>query len=148
MLICLRSESKFQDTGRLDSDVWLPEIVCADDHRQETHKIEIMIRRIRFIGNQLLNHKNSVNLWTMKQGKSIYVPIEYVDETTGRRVAEVNDLSFLSNWYGHSWLRRHRLSRRNRKACKRADIIIVPDKETAASVVRYYFVSKDKIVIR
>lgn len=84
----------------------------------------------------------------MKQGKSIYVPIEYVDETTGRRVAEVNDLSFLSNWYGHSWLRRHRLSRRNRKACKKADIIIVPDNETAAAVVRYYFVSKDKIVIR
>lgn len=84
----------------------------------------------------------------MKQGKSIYVPIEYVDETTGRRVAEVNDLSFLSSWSGHSWIRRHRLSRRNRKACKKADIIIVPDNETAAAVVRYYFVSKDKIVIR
>ena len=73
---------------------------------------------------------------------------KYTDKQ-GRKVIEVGDISYLKEReHRYNWFQRHWHHHRLRIAIKSADIIIVPDPETAVDVVRYYFVPKDKIVIK
>lgn len=73
---------------------------------------------------------------------------KYTDKQ-GRKVIEVGDISYLKEReHRYNWFQRHWHHHRLRIAIKNADIIIVPDPETAVDVVRYYFVPKDKIVIK
>lgn len=61
----------------------------------------------------------------------------------------VEDLSYLKERdHRYNWFQRHWHHHRLRLALKKADKVIVPDSETAVDVVRYYFVPKDKIVIK
>lgn len=73
---------------------------------------------------------------------------KYTDKQ-GRKVIEVGDISYLKEReHRYNWFQRHWHHHRLRIAIKKADIIIVPDPETAVDVVRYYFVPKDKIIIK
>lgn len=71
------------------------------------------------------------------------------DYKSSKRVVEVNDLSFLRERnHRYGWVRRHYKHFRLRRALKRAKGIIAADPEVAAEIRRYYFVSKDKIIVR
>lgn len=73
---------------------------------------------------------------------------KYTDKQ-GRKVIEVGDISYLKEReHRYNWFQRHWHHHRLRIAIKKADIIIVSDPETAVDVVRYYFVPKDKIIIK
>ena len=72
----------------------------------------------------------------------------YIDKK-GRRVIEVNDLSYLKERdHRYNWFQRHWRHHRIRISIKKADIVVVPDPETAFDVGRFYFIPKEKIVIR
>ena len=74
---------------------------------------------------------------------------KYIDMSTGQNVVEVDSLSYLSDRDHHyNWFQRHYHHHRLRIALKKADIVIVNDSQTAFDVVRYYFIPKEKIVIR
>lgn len=73
---------------------------------------------------------------------------KYTDKE-GRKVIEVEDLSYLTDRDHHyNWFQRHYHHHRLRLALKKADIVIVPDQNTATDVRRFYFIPKDKIIIR
>lgn len=73
---------------------------------------------------------------------------KYIDKE-GRKVIEVDDLSYLSDRdHPYNWFQRHFHHHKLRRALKNADIVIAADPITATDIVRYYFVPKDKIVIR
>ena len=65
----------------------------------------------------------------------------------GKRYVEVNDLSFLYEREGFSWCSRHFSSVRCKRACLKADCIIVHSDKLAAEVVRYYFIPKSRIKV-
>lgn len=74
---------------------------------------------------------------------------KYKEKETGRRIVEVGDLSFLCDRDGgHSWLKIHFMHHRLRLMLRNADEVIAGNKDTADRLVRYYFVSRDKIVVR
>ena len=67
----------------------------------------------------------------------------------GRRIVEVEDLTFISDReYPYNWFQRHFHHHRIRLALKKADVVIAASPEVAIDLVRYYFVPKDKIVVR
>ena len=73
---------------------------------------------------------------------------KYTDKD-GRRVVEVEDLTFISDRdYPYNGFQRHFHHPRIRLALKRADIVIAASQEVAVDLVRYYFVPKDRIVVR
>lgn len=72
----------------------------------------------------------------------------YIDKE-GRRVIEINDLSYLKERdHRYNWFRRHWHHHRIRISIKKADIVVVPDPETAIDVGRFYFIPKERIIIR
>ena len=74
---------------------------------------------------------------------------KYTDPTNGKITVETGDLSYLSDReHRYNWFQRHFHHHRLRLALKNAEIVIVPDAETAVAVHHYYFVPKEKIVIR
>lgn len=72
---------------------------------------------------------------------------KYTD-ASGERIAEIDSLGFLSERSGYSWLRRHWMNTRYRKACRKADKIVAADGKTAADIVKYYFIPKEKISVK
>ena len=80
----------------------------------------------------------------------MFAPMKkYKDKKSGKRVVEVGDLSFISDRnHGYGWLRLHLKHHRLRRALKRADKVIAADQQSAKDVVKYYFVPKDKIVLK
>lgn len=74
---------------------------------------------------------------------------KYRDMKTGELVVEVEDLSFVKEReHSYNWFQRHYHHHRLRHYLKRADKVYVSDNEMAVDVVRYYFVPKDRIVVR
>ena len=73
---------------------------------------------------------------------------KYIDNQ-GKRVVETEDLSFLTD-HGHryGWLQRHFRHHRLRLALKKADLVIVPDAETAENIHRFYFIPRQMITVR
>lgn len=73
---------------------------------------------------------------------------KYRDRKTGKITVEVNDLSFLKEKdHPYGWFRRHFLHFRLKITLRNAEAILVPDTTTGIDLVRYYFVSKDKIAV-
>ena len=73
---------------------------------------------------------------------------KYKDRKTGKMTIEVTDLSFLKEKdHPYGWFRRHFFHFRLKLALRNADTIYVSDTSTGIDLVRYYFVSKDKIVV-
>lgn len=73
---------------------------------------------------------------------------KYKNKKTGARYVEVTDLSFLNDRNRFNWLSRHFNHLRHKKACKKADRIIVRSEKLAADLVKYYFVPKYKITLK
>ena len=71
---------------------------------------------------------------------------EYRDDI-GRRVLHIESLAFLYQREDYNWLQRHWLSIRHKIAICRADIIMVPDPQTAYELEKYYFVPRETIVV-
>jgi hypothetical protein len=66
----------------------------------------------------------------------------------GRKVVEVNDLSYLGNWnHEYSWFQLHKMHHTTGWAVRRADVVFVPNETVAKDVVKYYLIPKDKVVI-
>lgn len=65
------------------------------------------------------------------------------------RVVSVDDLSFLSDRnHRYNWFQRHYVHHRLRRKLRKARMVVAKDKDVATGLVRYYFVPKDRIVIR
>ena len=74
---------------------------------------------------------------------------KYKEKDTGSRVVEVEDLSFLKDRdHPYGWFKRHSRHHRLRRALKKADRVIAADGIVAVDLVKYYFVSKEKIVVK
>ena len=71
---------------------------------------------------------------------------EYRDHE-GRRVLQIESLAFLYQREGYGWIQRHWLNIRHKRAIRRADIIMVPDPQTAYELEKYYFVPRETIVV-
>lgn len=72
----------------------------------------------------------------------------YKDKESGKRIVEVDDLSFISEHdHPYNWFQRHFYHHRLRLRLRRADMVLVPDQKTAILVSRYYFFPKDKIKV-
>ena len=70
-------------------------------------------------------------------------------DSEGRRIVEVDDLSYLGDRnHEYSWFQLHKKHHTTRWAVRKADIVIVPDETVAKDVVKYYLISKDKVVIK
>ena len=69
-------------------------------------------------------------------------------DNEGRRVVEVDSLAFLYERYGYSWLKRHVLNRRHKRALKRSDFVTAPDAEVAYEIEKYYFIPKEMVIVR
>ena len=72
---------------------------------------------------------------------------KYRNKKTGQRVIELEDLSFLFDRNRFNWLSRHFYNYRCKKACRKADKILVPNEQLAYEVTKYYFVPKYKIYL-
>ena len=73
---------------------------------------------------------------------------KYRDRRNDKLSMEVYDLSFLKEKeHPYGWFKRHFLHFRLKLALRNIDIIYVPDTSTGIDLVRYYFVSKDKIMV-
>lgn len=67
----------------------------------------------------------------------------------GKRVLEVDDLSFLGDRdHPYGWFRRHMLHFRMHLELRRADRVVACSEVVAADLVRYYFVPKERISIK
>ena len=72
----------------------------------------------------------------------------YADKTTGERILEVSDLSFLKEReHPYGWFRRHRLHFGLHLAVRWADRIKASDEETADDLVRFYFIPREKVEV-
>ena len=66
----------------------------------------------------------------------------------GKRVVEIDDLSFISNRnHKLGWLGLHLTHFRIKLALSRADKVFVPNENVAWDVFRYYFFPKDRILL-
>ena len=66
-----------------------------------------------------------------------------------QRVVSVEDLSFLRDRnHRYNWFQRHFVHHRLRLKLKKAKTVYAADERVATDLVKYYFVSKDKIVLR
>lgn len=73
---------------------------------------------------------------------------KYTDNE-GRNVIEVDDLTFIGDRdYPYNWFQRHFHHHRLRLSLKKADLVVAADTRVAVDLVRYYFVPKERIVIR
>ena len=73
----------------------------------------------------------------------------YKDAESGKIIVEVYDISYLREKdHPYGWLKRHYLHFRLKFALYRADEVHVKDQTMKTDIVRYYFVSKEKIFIR
>ena len=73
---------------------------------------------------------------------------KYTDKE-GRNVIEVDDLTFIGDRdYPYNWFQRHFHHHRLRLSLKKADLVVAADPRVAVDLVRYYFVPKERIVIR
>lgn len=73
---------------------------------------------------------------------------KYKEKGTGRRVVEVDDLSFLRERnHPYGWLKRHYLHKRCKRAVKKADLVLARDSVVAKEISMYYFTPKSKIRI-
>lgn len=73
---------------------------------------------------------------------------KYTDKE-GRNIIEVDDLTFIGDRdYPYNWFQRHFHHHRLRLSLKKADLVVVADTRVAVDLVRYYFVPKERIVIR
>ncbi len=71
------------------------------------------------------------------------------DYQSKKRVVEVHDLSFLSDRnHSYGWFRRHYRHHMLRRSLKRARTIIASDPDIARDITRYYFIPKDRIIIK
>ena len=74
---------------------------------------------------------------------------KHSDYRISKRVVEVEDLSFLSDRnHRYGWFRRHYRHHRLRRALKKAEKIVACNPETATDLVRYYFVSRERIILK
>ena len=72
----------------------------------------------------------------------------YVDRTTGERMLEVSELSFLKEReHPYGWFKRHRLHIAIHMALRWADKVMASDEETANDLARFYFIPKETIEI-
>ena len=70
-------------------------------------------------------------------------------DNEGRTVVETENLNFLTDHaHRYGWLRRHFLHHCLRLALKKADKVVVPDAETLENVHRFYFIPRERIVIK
>lgn len=73
---------------------------------------------------------------------------KYTDKE-GRNIIEVDDLTFIGDRdYPYNWFQRHFHHHRLRLALKKADLVVAADTRVAVDLVRYYFIPKERIVIR
>ena len=73
---------------------------------------------------------------------------KYTDKE-GRNIIEVDDLTFIGDRdYPYNWFQRHFHHHRLRLSLKKADLVVTADTRVAVDLVRYYFVPKERIVIR
>lgn len=73
----------------------------------------------------------------------------YIVKISGSKVAQIDDLSFLSDRnHRYNWLQRHYYNIRFKRACRKADIILACNKNVANDIAKYYFIPRSKIVIR
>lgn len=73
---------------------------------------------------------------------------KYTDKE-GRNIIEVDDLTFIGDRdYPYNWFQRHFHHHRLRLSLKNADLVVAADTRVAVDLVRYYFVPKERIVIR
>ena len=73
---------------------------------------------------------------------------KYTDKE-GRNIIEVDDLTFIGDRdYPYNWFQRHFHHHRLRLSLKKADLVVAADTRGAVDLVRYYFVPKERIVIR
>lgn len=73
---------------------------------------------------------------------------KYIDESTGEKVVEVRDLSYLKDRnHPYNWFQRHYHHHRLRIALRRADRVLAENDTVATDLVRYYFIPKDKITL-
>lgn len=73
---------------------------------------------------------------------------KYIEESTGKRIVEVSDLSYLKDRnHPYNWFQRHFYHHRLRIALRKADRVLAADETVAIDLGRYYFVPKDKIEI-
>ena len=73
---------------------------------------------------------------------------KYTDKE-GRNIIEVDDLTFIGDRdYPYNWFQRHFHHHRLRLSLKKADLVVAADTRVAVHLVRYYFVPKERIVIR
>ena len=73
---------------------------------------------------------------------------KYTDKD-GRNIIEVDDLTFIGDRdYPYNWFQRHFHHHRLRLSLKKADLVVAADTRVAVDLVRYYFVPKERIVIR
>lgn len=74
---------------------------------------------------------------------------KYRDKTSGEKVVEVEDLSFLGDRnHRYSWFQRHYCHFRHKWALSGADRVIAADERVADDLVRYYFIPKEKITVK
>ena len=74
---------------------------------------------------------------------------KHSDYRISKRVVEVEDLSFLSDRnHRYGWFRRHYRHHRLRRALKKAEKIVASNPKTATDLVRYYFVARERIILK
>lgn len=62
----------------------------------------------------------------------------------GKKVVEIDSLAFLYERKGYSWLRRHWLNRKYRRAILKADVVEAADSKVAGDIRKYYFYSPER----
>lgn len=62
-----------------------------------------------------------------------------------KSVVTVHDLIFLSFPHTYNWIDRHFFNARFKSACRLSDKIVAVSKCTAADIIKYYFIPKEKI---
>ena len=73
----------------------------------------------------------------------------YLVKISGKKVAHVEDLSFLSDReHRYNWLQRHYYNIRFKRACRKADRIIASSANVADDIAKYYLIPRSKIIIR
>lgn len=82
----------------------------------------------------------------MQKGKKIISKFRSTSEPT----IYIGDdtFAYLTHAGKYSWIKRHRLHRRFKKALKSAERVVTPNLDVAQQVERYYYTPKEKITIQ